>query len=105
MDVRKALLLCLLLCQGAGSYAESFIRRTSFDVEETMQTKGIRVSGTVTDKEKSPLPGVNVRVKGENATGVITDMDGHFYLDVPDKNAIIEISYIGFQSQEIKVGN
>ncbi len=69
------------------------------------QAKGIRISGTITDKDKNPLPGVNVRVLEQTGTGVITDMDGHFYLDVPGKNSVIEISYIGFKTQQIKVGS
>ena len=32
-------------------------------------------------------------------------MDGHFYLNVPGKNSVIEISYIGFKTQQIKVGS
>ncbi len=68
--------------------------------------KTIRVSGTVTDKEKAALPGVNVKISGEsNNAGTITDLDGHFYLNISDKNAIIEISYIGFKTQKIRVGN
>ena len=69
------------------------------------QAKGIRISGTITDKDKNPLPGVNIRVMEEGGTGVITDMDGHFYMDVPGKSSVIEISYIGFKTQQIKVGS
>lgn len=36
---------------------------------------------------------------------MITDMDGHFYMDVPGKSSVIEISYIGFKTQQIKVGS
>lgn len=61
------------------------------------QAKGIRISGTITDKDRNPLPGVNIRVMEEGGTGVITDMDGHFYMDVPGKSSVIEISYIGFK--------
>ena len=68
------------------------------------QAKKITVTGIVKDTHGEPLIGVNVLVKGSR-TGTITDMDGHFYLDVPGKNSVIEISYIGFKTQQIKVGS
>ena len=67
------------------------------------QVKGIRISGTILDKEKSPLPGVNVTVKNEPG-GAITDVDGHFYIEVPNKQSVLNITYIGFKSKEIVVG-
>lgn len=105
MDFRKALLACLLLYCGANANAEPF----SVGVNKTdgiEQKKGVRISGTVTDKDKSPLPGVNVRLQeGEGFSGVITDVDGHFYLDLPSKQTVIEISYVGFKTQKITVGS
>lgn len=71
------------------------------------QARGsIQISGTVMDKEKFPLPGVNIVVEGQNAaTGVVTDIDGHFYMKVPSEESAIIISYVGFKSQRIVVGN
>lgn len=66
--------------------------------------EGIRVSGLVADASKEPLIGVSILVQG-TTTGTITDMDGHFYLTVPDKQSVLEISYIGYKSQQIRVGN
>lgn len=75
-------------------------------VPSQKKENAIRVSGTVTDKEKAALPGVNVKISGDNNNaGTITDLDGHFYLNISDKNVIIEISYIGFKTQKIRVGN
>ncbi|MDP4240281.1 MAG: TonB-dependent receptor [Bacteroidota bacterium] len=66
----------------------------------------IRVSGTVLDKEKNALPGVSVKVVGEETSrNTVSDVDGHFYLNVPDKSSVIEFSYIGYKTQRIKVGN
>lgn len=64
----------------------------------------ISVSGTVSDSEKNPLIGVGVVIKGTN-TGTVTDNDGHFYIDVPSKKSILELSSLGFKTQEIEVGN
>lgn len=63
----------------------------------------IKVSGTVTDREKTPLIGVGVLVKG-TTTGTSTDIDGHFYLDVPSKESVLEFSYLGFKTLEVPVG-
>lgn len=66
--------------------------------------KGIQVSGTVTDSEKVPLVGVGVVVKG-TALGASTDMDGHFYLTVPNREAVLEFSCLGFKTTEMPVGS
>ena len=63
----------------------------------------IKVSGTVTDSEKTPLIGVGVLVKG-TTTGTSTDIDGHFYLDVSSKESVLEFSYLGFKTLEVPVG-
>lgn len=50
-----------------------------------------------------PNSGVNVLVKG-TTIGTTTDIDGNYFISVPDKNAVLVFSYIGFESQEVKVG-
>lgn len=55
--------------------------------------------GVVTDKTGEAIIGANVIVKG-TTNGTITDMDGRFELDVPN-NATLQVSYIGFNTQEI----
>ncbi len=75
----------------------------SFTLASAVYAQNIQIKGTVvsgTDNE--PLPGVNVVVKGNAATGTITNMDGEFTLSVPS-GAILSVSYIGFKSQEIPV--
>ncbi|MGN0048456.1 MAG: SusC/RagA family TonB-linked outer membrane protein [Bacteroides sp.] len=58
--------------------------------------------GTVLDRMGEPIIGATVMEKGtKNAT--VTDLDGHFSLQVAD-GAIVTISYIGFKSQDVKVG-
>ncbi|WP_299556364.1 TonB-dependent receptor [Seonamhaeicola sp.] len=65
--------------------------------------QNISVSGVVTsEKEKLPLPGANVVVKG-TTNGAQTDFDGNFTINNVESNAILEISYIGFVTQEINV--
>ena len=66
--------------------------------------QGITVTGTVTDESGEPLPGVNVVVKG-TTTGVITGADGKFSINVPNEGAVLVLSFVGFATQEVLVGN
>nr|WP_299382594.1 SusC/RagA family TonB-linked outer membrane protein [Allomuricauda sp.] len=52
-------------------------------------------TGTVVDESNVPLPGASVVVKG-SATGVATDFDGNFQIELPQEGAILEVSYIGY---------
>ena len=63
----------------------------------------IPVSGTITDEGGVALPGVNVVEKG-TTNGTSTDANGNFSLQVTDENSVLVISFIGYRSQEIKVG-
>ena len=61
------------------------------------------ISGSVSD-ETGPLPGVTIVEKG-TSNGTTTDFDGNFTLSVSDENATIEISYLGFLTQEISANS
>ncbi|MDC6364751.1 MULTISPECIES: DUF4139 domain-containing protein [Flavobacteriaceae] len=58
-----------------------------------------KVVGTVTDSSGSPLPGVNVMIKG-TSQGTTTDFDGNYSLDVPYGQELV-FSYIGMHTQEL----
>ena len=60
------------------------------------------VRGTVIDDTGLEVIGASILVKGTNQ-GTITDMEGKFSLSVPDANAVIVVSYIGYKTLEIKV--
>ena len=60
--------------------------------------------GQVIDQEGNPLVGATVVVKGANNKNAVADMSGEFVLQNLEKNAVLQISYIGFQTQEVKVG-
>jgi TonB-linked SusC/RagA family outer membrane protein len=63
----------------------------------------ITVSGTVTASEEgTPLPGVNVLVKG-TSRGTTTDADGKYTLQIPGAEAVLVFSFIGYASQEISI--
>ena len=65
---------------------------------------GISVRGTVTDNTTEPLIGATVIVKGQPSLGTVTDIDGHFRLEVPSENSVLVISYVGMATKEVKVG-
>jgi len=62
------------------------------------------VTGTVTDENKEALIGVNVSVKG-SSSGAMTDVDGKYSLSVPNADAVLVFSFVGFDKQEIPVRN
>lgn len=66
------------------------------------QEKKITVMGNVKDENGEPLIGVNVVVRG-TMIGCVTDIDGNFSLADVSENAVISISYIGYQTQDILV--
>jgi TonB-linked SusC/RagA family outer membrane protein len=71
---------------------------------ETLVQQSITITGKVTDAEGEPLPGVSVKIKG-TTHGTATDANGAYSLPVPDGNATLVFSYVGFITQENNVGN
>ncbi|WP_240531801.1 SusC/RagA family TonB-linked outer membrane protein [Maribacter sp. 4G9] len=63
---------------------------------------GSTITGTVVDSENSPLPGASIVEKG-TSNGVSTDFDGNFSIDLSSANAILLVSYIGYDPKEISV--
>jgi TonB-linked SusC/RagA family outer membrane protein len=63
------------------------------------------VSGTVTSStDGEGMPGVTVRAKG-TSTGVNTDFDGNYRLQVPEGSNTLVFSFVGFTTQEVAIGN
>src|SRR5699024_2986894 len=61
------------------------------------------ITGTVTDTNGDPLPGVTVSIPG-TGIGTATDMDGRYSLSVPEGCTLV-FSFIGFESQSVAVGD
>src|SRR5690554_2342043 len=68
----------------------------------SLQSVQFNITGQVRDQNGDPLIGVNVVVKG-SGQGTATDIDGQFALENIDENAVLVISYIGYQTQEVSV--
>lgn len=62
-----------------------------------------KITGKVVDSNKEPLIGVSVLEKG-TTNGSITDLDGNYVLEVKNANAILQYSYVGYQTVEIPIG-
>jgi TonB-dependent SusC/RagA subfamily outer membrane receptor len=62
------------------------------------------VTGTVKDGKGSAIPGTNILVKG-TSIGTISGADGSFSINVPNSNAILVFSSIGYLGKEVSVGS
>ena len=60
------------------------------------------ITGTVIDEQGVPLPGASVIEKG-TTNGTQTDFDGNYTIEVESDDAVLIISYIGYEAQEIPV--
>jgi len=63
----------------------------------------VEIKGKVLDNTGQPIPGATVIIEGTN-TGTVTDIDGNFSIDASEESTI-RISFIGYQSQSVAVGN
>lgn len=68
-----------------------------------LYAQNITIKGNVSDGKES-LMGVTVQVKG-TSKATATDLDGNYTISVPDKKAVLVFSYIGYEKQEVAVGN
>ena len=90
LQTKKVRVTCLFLCL-----------MLLFTVSAWAQA--ITVQGKVTDQSGTAIPGTNVVIKG-TTSGTVTDADGAFTLTVPNQDAVLIVSYLGYQAQEITVG-
>lgn len=72
----------------------------STEMDGAQQDK-VKVTGKVTDALGETVIGASIMEKG-TTNGTITDMDGNFTLMVASSQAVLSVSYIGYQSQDIK---
>ncbi len=68
------------------------------------QTAEIDLTGRVADENGDGIPGANILEKG-TSNGTITDFNGAYKLFVRDRSAVLVISFVGYISQEVSVGN
>lgn len=100
----KAQSLILVALFGASSVLSGNAAESNFSISNvvTSQQQNKKISGIILDQNGETIIGANVVVKG-TTIGTITDLDGRFILDNIPENAILQISYIGYHTQEIPV--
>lgn len=64
----------------------------------------LKINGTVIDDQGEVVIGATIQLKG-TSIGAVTDENGKFSIEVPDEKAILIISFVGYDAQEIQVGN
>ena len=77
------------------------IQKIATEASATNQSDNKVIAGVIRDMSGEPIIGATIKVKGSNQ-GVVTDYDGNYQISVPD-DAVLEISYIGFDNQTISV--
>ncbi len=96
---KTALLMGTVALLGLGYSSNAYAAESPQEIQQATK----KITGTVVDAQ-GPVIGASVVEKGKTGNGTITDFDGNFTLNVsPD--ATIVVSYIGYEPQEIKVGN
>ena len=102
--IAKASAFCLLLSAFSVNAAMAAPAPVG-TVDEVMAVQqGKKVTGVVVDGTGEPVIGANVVVKG-TTNGTITDFDGNYTIEGVSANDVLLISYIGYLSQEVPVGN
>lgn len=94
-----SLILCLTFSSLSIHAVDKVGNAASISRKVVAQQNGV-LTGHVVDAAGEPVIGASIAIKG-NSTGAVTDVNGNFTLrDIP-QNAILEISYIGYQTQTI----
>ncbi|HLS95844.1 MAG TPA: TonB-dependent receptor [Sphingobacterium sp.] len=90
-------LFCTLLASG---WTSSFAMESA--TTYVLNDRMVGVTGKVLDPDGNPIAGATVLVKGTK-TGVKTDADGVFNINVPEANSTIVVSYVGYKVQEVSL--
>jgi TonB-linked SusC/RagA family outer membrane protein len=65
-----------------------------------IQQDELTIRGKVTDSDGEPVPGVTVQIKGTQ-TGTITDMNGDYFIKVPDNAVALVFSFVGMKTKQV----
>lgn len=78
-------------------------KETASNISPAISQQDKNVSGVVVDQNGEPVIGANVMVKG-TTTGSITSINGDFALNNIPQSAVLVVSYIGYITREVPVG-
>ena len=105
VDLRQVLEICITK-QGLSYNIEDNVilikpKAPSLLERITARFTAINVHGRIIDRQGQPLQGASIKVKGSRQA-TTTDADGGFYLKGLEDNAVLEISFIGYVTREVK---
>ena len=107
MMYKKIILMSFLLFIFGGVMVKADLHENAvYHIEaQTAQQTGKKVTGQVSDNNGEPIVGASVVIKGKTTgVGAITDANGNFTLDNVPTGAVLVISYLGYNAQEVSVG-
>ncbi|SMC64838.1 SusC/RagA family TonB-linked outer membrane protein [Pedobacter africanus] len=98
-SVKEVLDLCF-----AGQSLSYRIEQNTIIVQNArpLLTRAIVFLGKVVDKNNKPIGGASIRIKGSDTRAVATGQDGTFRIVLQSEKDVLQISYIGFKTQEVK---
>jgi TonB-linked SusC/RagA family outer membrane protein len=96
---KSALLVGLMGCACVGYALPTMASGSEHPLPVVQQAA--TVNGTVADSQ-GPIIGATIKVKGQPATGAVTDMDGNFHIAAKPGQTLV-VSYVGYVTQEVKV--
>lgn len=106
-----SLVLVLPSAFAAGSVSEKThgTREAYFSGSDFANTpapqKVLPVSGSVVDEDGNAIAGVTVIEKANPANGAVSNVNGEFSIKVPDRNSVLAFSFLGYEPQELAVGD
>lgn len=86
--------------KGVGETIDREVLRVIGMMPRWVKSQNYQVSGKVIGSEAQPLHGAAVILKGTN-TGVVSDVNGNFQLEVPDSENHLVISFVGYKTVEV----
>lgn len=99
----KAIAFALALNGGFYATAKASAININHSVAVNQTRADIVIRGIVKDETGAPLPGAGVKVKG-SSTSAAADVNGAFTINVPNQEAILIVTYVGYDTKEIPVG-
>ena len=70
--------------------------------DEAAMMQQNKITGTITDENRNPLPGVNIKIEG-TTRGAVTDINGKYSIEIPNQDAILIFSFLGYSEQKVPV--
>jgi TonB-linked SusC/RagA family outer membrane protein len=103
----SSLTFCVAVCQNGSLMASHDLHRDRTPHQTALFNEKIKiaeVTGTVMDVNGNKLPGVNIMLKNTNR-GTTSDIDGNFNITIDSPQDVLVMSFIGYKTQEVVVGN